>query len=89
MPLHDVLKQEFIGTDIEVTDAQNKGTIGLKGRVVDETKNMLVIEHHGKVKRLIKDHVTVRITMKGKTYEINGKLLVGRPEDRLKKRFKW
>lgn len=89
MPLHDVLKQEFIGTDIEIADAKNKGTIGLNGRVVDETKNMLIIEHHGQVKRLIKDHVTIRIAIKGKTYEINGKLLVGRPEDRLKKRFKW
>jgi len=38
------LKQhELIGLHVEVIDAQNKASIGLQGKVVDETQKTLVI----------------------------------------------
>ena len=81
----DIARSELIGLKVEVVDAKNKSLIGLRGLIVDETKNMLSIEKDGVIKRVIKSQVTLNIMLEGQTFQINGKVLVGRPEDRLKK----
>ena len=45
---------ELIGQEIEIIDSTNKSELGLQGKVVDETKNILTISHEGNVKKLIK-----------------------------------
>ena len=81
----DIARSELIGLEVEVVDAQNKSLIGLRGLIVDETKSMLSIEKEGVVKKVIKSQVTLNILFEGRTFQIDGKVLVGRPEDRLKK----
>ena len=81
----DVVKYEFIGEKIEVVDSGNKDVIGVKGKVIDETKNMFMLDNG---KKLIKNQSVFEITLDEKIFRIDGKLLVGRPEDRLKKRIK-
>jgi ribonuclease P protein subunit POP4 len=81
----NIVKYEFIGSDLEVIDSRNKSLIGLKGRVVDETQNMFILDDG---KKLIKSQSKFKIKMNKKTIEIKGSLLVGRPEDRLKKQIK-
>ncbi|MEW6063193.1 MAG: ribonuclease P protein subunit [Nanoarchaeota archaeon] len=76
---------EFIGLNIKIINSKNKSIVGLKGKVVDETKNTITIEHNGKMKRLIKNQITLKVCNGNKLFEIEGKLLVGRPEDRIKK----
>ncbi|MDO8555776.1 MAG: ribonuclease P protein subunit [Nanoarchaeota archaeon] len=87
MDVKNVIKHEFIGCPAEVIDASNNSLVGLKGVIVDETKHLLVLGN-GKERRILKEHATFKVTMEGKSYTINGKLLVGRPEDRLKKKVK-
>jgi len=81
----DIVRSELIGLEAEIIDSKNKSLIGLRGLIVDETKNMLSIEKGGMVKRVIKSQVILKIQFEGRTFQINGKVLVGRPEDRLKK----
>lgn len=81
----DIVRSELIGLEAEVVNAENKSLIGLKGLIVDETKNMLSIEKDGVIKKVIKSQVTLNIVFDGQTFQIDGKVLVGRPEDRLKK----
>lgn len=71
----------LIGRTIKVVDAQNKNLVGIQGIVLNETRNMLMLKN----KRLIKDQVTIEIEFEGKIYKIQGKKLVGRPEERIKK----
>lgn len=85
MRLKDVPKSEFIGLEAEVVEAANKDLIGLKGTIVDETKNTLVIERQHRVKKLLKNQVTLKLRMDGKAIWIDGKMLIGRPEERMKK----
>ena len=87
MDLKHVIRHELIGCPAEVVDAANQSLVGIKGKVVDETKHLLVLDN-GMERRGLKEHATVKITMQGRSYVINGKLLVGRPEERLKKKFK-
>ena len=88
MKAKDVVKGEFIGLTIEVTGAKNPTLIGLKGKVIDETRNTFMITIGGTMKRLIKDQVTITATIKKKTVTIDGSVLVARPEDRIKKNVK-
>ena len=85
MRTRDVLRYEYIGANIKVVDAKNKSLIGLRGKVVDETKQTFTIEHNNKTKRLLKDQITITCTMNNKTFRVEGALLVGRPEERIKK----
>ena len=69
---------ELIGLAVEVE--------GRKGRVVNETRNLLVIEGDGKETRWVKKDHTFRFPEK--EVAIEGRLLVGKPEERIKKSVK-
>ncbi len=88
MKLRDLIRQEFIGRYAEVIEAKNKCLVGIKGKIVDETKNMLVIATPHGEKKLIKDQIVLNVHFNGKIYRIEGKYLIGRPEERLKKKIK-
>ncbi|MBU0962705.1 MAG: ribonuclease P protein subunit [Nanoarchaeota archaeon] len=79
------LKYEFIGSYIEVIDSKNKSLIGLKGKIVDETRNIITIKTSKGEKKLIKNSMKFRLYLKNNTIEIEGKKIVCKPEDRLKK----
>ncbi len=81
----NILKHELIGLDIEVVEANNKSMIGLKGKVVDETRNILVIETKNGEKKILKKDLKIKTEVEGEKIIITGKKLVGRPEDRIKK----
>ena len=78
----DIVSMNLIGKNIEITKSKNKSLIGVKGKVIDETKNMIILDNQ---KKLIKSQSTFKIKIKNNTYEIDGKVLQTRPEDRIKK----
>lgn len=78
----DIVSMNLIGKNIEITKSKNKSLIGVKGKVIDETKNMIILDNQ---KKLIKSQSTFKIKIKNNTYEIDGKILQTRPEDRIKK----
>jgi ribonuclease P protein subunit POP4 len=80
-----VIKYEFIGTEIEIIDSENKSLMGTKGIITDETKNMFTLDNG---KKIIKSQSKFKMKIKNKIVEINGKILVARPEDRLRKELK-
>ena len=85
MGLNEYTKAELIGLDIEIVNAKNKSLIGLKGKIVDETKNTFIIEVDSKEKKLLKDQVTLIIHFEKEKVKVEGKLFLGRPEERIKK----
>lgn len=84
----NILKHEFIGLEATVSRSLNRAQEGISGRIIDETRNMLTIETPEGDKRLVKkDCFFVLLLEEGKV-EVNGSLLEGRPEDRVKKKLK-
>ena len=83
--MHNIAMFEFIGLYAEIINSSNKSLIGLKGKITDETKNTFTFEINGKEKKIMKNQVMLKISLNGKFIEIDGKDLVGRPEDRIKK----
>ncbi len=77
-----VFPYELIGEEIEVIRSKNKSNQGIKGKITDETKSTIMVEHHGKVKRLFKTNITFRL-LKSKEV-IAGETIIKRPEERIK-----
>jgi ribonuclease P protein subunit POP4 len=82
-----IVQHEFIGLETKVVKSSNPNVVGIRGRVVDETRNTLTISNNGKKKVIIKDIAFFEFVMPdGTVVEIDGKVLIGRPDDRIKKR---
>jgi len=79
--LKNALRSEIIGNQIEIVEAKNSSLIGIKGKVINESKNMLTIDTGSKTKSLIKKQIT--FMFKGK--KIIGENISSRPEERIKK----
>lgn len=85
----DIIRYEFIGAQAIVAQSLNKDYVGVGGLVVGETKNTLQLQNGGKTRSVIKDATSFDFTFSdGSVVEVDGKLLVGRSEDRLKKTVK-
>ena len=85
----DIIRCEFIGTEAGVIKRNHKGYVGISGHIIDETRNTFSIACHGRRKVVPKGSSTFRFEFPdGTVVEIEGRILVGRPEDRVKKRVR-
>ncbi len=88
----NIIRHELIGLKVEVVESANEFLVGISGLVLDETRNMLLIGEPGKRKRWVPKRGTLfRIWLPdGLRVLVEGDVIVGRPEDRLKKKlYKW
>jgi len=85
----DIIRYEFIGIEGKVVQSPHQDYVGLGGRVVGETKNTFTFLQEGQAKSIIKEFSVFNFKFDdGTVVDIDGKLLVGRSEDRLKKSIK-
>ncbi len=85
----NLIRHELIGLKVEVVDSTNKFHIGIKGLVVDETKNLLIIETEKGIKKIQKKGTTFVFEIpNGKKVKVNGTIIAKRPEDRIKLKVK-
>lgn len=85
----DILRYEFIGAKGLVAASPNRNLMGVGGLVVAETRNTFALRNMGITRSVVKEAATFDFTFNdGTVVEIDGKLLVGRSEDRLKKSVK-
>ncbi len=80
----NVIRHELIGLDVLVVHASNPTQEGFKGRIIDETRNLLIIEGGCGVRRIPKRMSIVRVTLPdGRLVEVDGSVLVMAPERRI------
>jgi len=87
-----ILQNEFIGLKAKVVKSSNPSYEGILGKVLDETRNTFTILHKEKEKVIVKEISVFHFTLPdGTVIEVSGKVLVGCPEDRVKKviRRRW
>ena len=83
-----ILQQEFIGLNAKVVRSMNPDYVGIAGKVADETRNTFIILHKNKRKTVVKEVAVFHFTMPdGTVVEIDGKAIIGQPENRVKKRI--
>jgi ribonuclease P protein subunit POP4 len=89
MNVASILQHEFIGLEAKVVQSTNPSQIGIRGKVLDETQKTLTILHDNKRKIVAKETSMFHFMLHdGTILEIDGKVLLGRPEDRVKKQIR-
>jgi ribonuclease P protein subunit POP4 len=84
---NNLLYSTFIGLPVEIAGSSQRKLVGVKGTVVDETKNLIVIEKaDGKEIKVPKVSSTFRFTLdNGETMDVEGSRIAFRPYERPKK----
>ena len=76
----------MIGAQIDIVDSKNQTLNGLKGTVIDETRNTIIVKSNNKVKNVIKNQINfILITKNNMTIKSNGTSLIGRQEDKIRR----
>ena len=76
----DLIRGELIGLNVKVIGKE------IQGRIIDETKNLFVIETIDKKrKKLIKKNNIFEFLVHDNDIKVDGKILAMRPEDRIRK----
>lgn len=84
-----ILQQDFIGLNAKVVKSANSCHTNITGKVLNETRNTITILHKKKKKIIAKNTAVFLFTFLDETtVKIDGKAIVGRPEDRIKKQVK-
>ncbi|NJE09650.1 ribonuclease P protein component 1 [Thermococcus sp. MAR1] len=83
----NIIWSELIGLKAKIIRASHPELVGIEGYVLDETRNTLTIGGE-RVWVIPKDVVELEFEVGDKRIRINGKELIGRPEMRLKKRWR-
>jgi len=82
----NVLAHELIGLSAEIVDSKDPLLKNLRGKIVYETKNVLVINANQNIKKVPKNIVILSLKLPdGNDCMINGSDLVGKPEDRIQR----
>ena len=84
----NVLYHNLVGLHVRVASHPDEGLEGLSGKIVDETKNFIVVDTGKKLVSVQKLGYFEFTLPDGKRVLVRGETLKGRPEDRLKRFLK-
>lgn len=71
----------LLGKQVEVKQSSNRYEVGIKGLVIEDTRNTIKVRTENGVKTLIKNNIILIVNNK----EINCNLLIGKEEERIKR----
>ncbi|HON36020.1 MAG TPA: ribonuclease P protein component 1 [Methanothrix sp.] len=84
----NLARHELIGLDVLVESSSEPGIVGLRGRIVDETRNTFLLEAESKVLRIPKKNASLTFTLPdGQRARVAGSVLISQPENRISKRM--
>ncbi|HUC38986.1 MAG TPA: ribonuclease P protein component 1 [Candidatus Acidoferrum sp.] len=85
----NIVLHELIGLRVEVIKSQDRSRKGIRGSVVDETKNTLVVETSSGKKIVPKLASTFKFVYGKGKFTVEGREINFRPYERLEKSFKF
>lgn len=77
----NLISHELVGLDVQTFDSGPYS--GIAGRIVSESKNMIILRSGEVLKILPKNCINIRVTLPSFGCFISGNSLIGRPEDRI------
>lgn len=84
----NVTKHELVGLQAHIIASKDPSQECQRGIIVGESKKMLYLKTSDDEKKIPKEICTFDLTLPdGITVRVNGSLLNGRPEDRMKRRI--
>jgi RNase P/RNase MRP subunit p29 len=85
----NIVLHELIGLDAEVIDCRDRSQIGIKGRVISETKNLLYLRHDSKTNKVVKKISKFKFTNGSDSFIVNGEEINFRAYERTEKALKF
>lgn len=85
--IKNIIYHELIGLNIIILSHSDRGLIGRRGIIIDESANTLkILDENGREVIVPKLYGVFRIMIPEDSHiDIDGSIIIGRPEDRLKK----
>ncbi len=84
----NIVKHELVGLSTHIVESSDPNHVCTKGTILGETKEMIKIDTGQGTKAVPKNICVFDITLPdGTVVRVDGGLLRGRPEDRMKKRL--
>jgi len=80
-----MLKRSLIGLYVSIVESENKYNIGIRGTIIEDSRNMVTIKTSQGKKKIVKEKNKFLIVVDNKETLISGKDLAGRIDERLKK----
>lgn len=82
----NVIAHELIGIDVKIVESRDPTLEKVSGKIVYETKNMIMLNANNKMKMIPKKVVKLALELPDNSEcLVNGSDLVGRPEDRIQR----
>jgi ribonuclease P protein subunit POP4 len=81
----NLIRHELIGLDVVVSESLNPLSIGIQGKVIDETQQTLTIQTKKDKKKILKRLSTFVFNVKDKKVEVKGSVIAKRPWERISK----
>jgi RNase P/RNase MRP subunit p29 len=78
-------KEELIGRRLRIKECTDPNWIGRSGTIIDETKNTFLLRLNNKHKTIAKNIATFEFEYDKHKINLNGKEIIYRTEDRIKK----
>jgi len=89
MNANTLIRHELIGLTARISACTNGPMCGIKGTVIDESKNMLTLSNNDGRIMIPKNTCTFTFTLNDATLvQVDGYRLLGRPENRLKSKVR-
>ncbi len=85
----NIVLHELIGLDAEVIKCRDRSQVGIKGRVINETKNLLYLKHDSKINKVVKKISAFRFTSGNDSFLVNGEEINFRAYERTEKALKF
>jgi len=79
----NIASHELIGLDAEVIKCNNVHTVGLCGKIIDETKSMLILSTENGVKKIPKANTQWKFSFDKMETLVDGNQLTKRPQERI------
>ena len=81
----DILCKSLIGREVEIVESTNPRTLGLRGVLVYESAKLFYVQVDDKVKRVLKNTVTISTVYNNQRVRVKGDALLGTLVTRIKK----
>ncbi|MGH2638391.1 MAG: ribonuclease P protein component 1 [Rhabdochlamydiaceae bacterium] len=85
----NIVLHELIGLQAEVINSSDRSQIGIKGRIIDETKNLLYLSDNTHTRRIVKKSSTFRFSDGKNRFVVEGEEINFRPYERTEKALKF
>ncbi|HSD04310.1 MAG TPA: ribonuclease P protein subunit [Nitrosopumilaceae archaeon] len=79
----NIMMHELIGLHTTIVESNNSGITGMTGKVIDETKSMIILDTEKGIKKIAKENTQWKFSLGTVETLVSGNMLTKRPQERI------